>query len=189
MDMSFAQRYHVVSAMVASPALTLFLGAALLPYIPAPGCLCLPSPAGLLTQLHPVVPSPIALRAGTAGLPVMLSEFQLGYVQTEKCFSSSPLLRHLSSQSPYKEGCPCFPPAPPVLPPVRLRHRSPRSLNEPSSSRYFLPTLLLFLLAAFKKRLMIVDAATAEVWLFRNSSVCTHEGGGSEERDETLLPS
>lgn len=51
-----------------------------------------------------------------------------------------------------------------------------------------------FVLVAFKKQLMKVDAATLEVTdgvnlALRNSSVCAQEGGGQEEGDRTLLPS
>lgn len=53
-DMSFSRRYHVVSAMVASPALTLCLGAALLPLYPSPW---LSVPAFPCSPPHPAAPS------------------------------------------------------------------------------------------------------------------------------------
>lgn len=131
--MSFSHRYHAVSAMVASPALTLFLVAAFLPLYPGPWLAVPAFPCYLLTQLPPVVPSSTALRSWGSRITWDVLWVPAGLCSDRggTCFSSPRLLRHLSSQSPYERGCLRFPPAPPVRSPVRLGHRSPRCLNEP----------------------------------------------------------
>lgn len=135
MDMSFSHHYHVVSAMVASPALTLFLGAAFLPLYPGPLLSVSAFPWYLLTQLPPVVSSSTAPRSWGSRITCDALCIPAGLCSDrgETCFLSPRLLRHLSSQSPCEKGCLCFPPAPPARSPVRLGHRSPRRLNEPIS--------------------------------------------------------